>query len=205
VNRRRLALGTIGVVTVLVTAGAAVHSATQVAPETAVTARSPASHRMPMPAGMSMPATSPAAGVPSASARMICGREIRRDVAMIMGLPSPPAAAATWAGHLYTCVYQFRGGRIVLSVKDAPDVAAARTYFSALVRHLRSASALTGLPSLGLPAYQSTAGIVVFRKDDKTLEVDAAGLPAQAGPDHQTREALAYAIAADVLGCWTGK
>ena len=136
---------------------------------------------------------------------MICGSEIRRDVAMIMDLPSPPAAAASWAGHLYTCAYHLPGGRLVLSVKDASDVTAARTYFSALVQHLRSASALTGLPALGLPAYQATAGTVVFLKDDKTLEVDATGLPAQTGPDHQTREAVAYAIAADVLACWTGK
>ena len=204
-NRLRWPLGAIGVLTVLVTAGAAAHSAIQGAPETPMTHSAPMSQGMAMPAGMPMPTASPADGGPSVSARMICGPEIRRDVAMIMSLPSPPAATASWAGHLYTCTYQLRGGPLVLSVKDAPDVTAARVYFSALVRHLHPASALNGLPALGLPAYQSTAGAVVFLKDDKTLEVDAAGLPAQAGPDHQTREALAYAVAADVLACWTGK
>jgi hypothetical protein len=201
---RHWALGTIGVLTVLVTAGAAAHSATQAAPETPMAHSAPASQGTPMPAGMPMPAASPAA-VPSVSARMICGPEIRRDVTMIMGLPSPPAVTTSWAGHLYTCAYQLQGGRLVLSVKDAPNVTAARTYFSVLARHLHSASALTGLPALGLPAYESTAGAVVFLKDDKTLEVDATGLPARTVPDHQTREDLAYAVAADVLACWTGK
>jgi hypothetical protein len=205
VNRRRWPLGTIGVLAVLVTAGAAARSATQAAPGTPMPHSARMPHGMPMHAGMRMPAASPAAGVPSVSARMICGPEIRRDVAMIMGLPSPPAATSSWTGHLYTCAYQLRGGRLVLSVQDAPDVTAARAYFRTLARRLRPVSALTGLPALGLPAFRSTAGAVVFLKDDKTLEVDAAGLPARAGPDHQAREALAYAIAADVLACWTGK
>ena len=37
-----------------------------------------------------------------------------------------------------------------------------------------------------------------------TLRVDATGLPAVFGTQKQKRTDLAYEIASDVLGCWTG-
>ena len=47
-------------------------------------------------------------------------------------------------------------------------------------------------------------GIVVVIKDDMTLTVDTTGLPTVSGPDGQRRADLAFEIASDVLGCWTG-
>ena len=45
---------------------------------------------------------------------------------------------------------------------------------------------------------------MVVVKDNETLTVDATGLPAVFGSQQQKRTDLAYEIASDVLGCWTG-
>lgn len=62
---------------------------------------------------------------------------------------------------------------------------------------------LRGLLGLGLPSYKTPSGTVAFLKDGKSLAVDASGLPRESGPDHQSRFDLAYAIAADVVACWS--
>ena len=56
---------------------------------------------MRMPDGTRMPAKAAVPG-PSASARMVCSPEIRRDVATALALKAPPSATATWSNHLYT-------------------------------------------------------------------------------------------------------
>ena len=50
----------------------------------------------------------------------------------------------------------------------------------------------------------SPTGTVVVIKDSQTLTVDATGLPAVFGAEDQKRTDLAYEVASDVLGCWTG-
>jgi hypothetical protein len=47
-------------------------------------------------------------------------------------------------------------------------------------------------------------GAAVFLKDDKTIRVDATGLPARDGPSGDSRTDLAYTIATDILACWAG-
>ncbi|WP_067440738.1 hypothetical protein [Nocardioides jensenii] len=62
---------------------------------------------------------------------------------------------------------------------------------------------IVGMTSLGLPAYETGDGVAVFLKDDKTLEVDATGLPDTLGPDDDmTRADLAHAVATSVLARW---
>ena len=68
-----------------------------------------------------------------------------------------------------------------------------------------AAEPLRGLDSLGLPSFEAPTGTVAFRKDDKVLQVDATGLPPEVGSSHRPRTDLAYTVATDVLGCWTGK
>lgn len=140
---------------------------------------------------------------PSASARMVCSPEIRRDVALTLALRSLAAGDVTWTKELYTCTYQTVGGALVLSVKDSPDAATGRGYFNTLKGRLGPTRPLVGLAAFGLPAYETQDGTVVFLKDGKTLTVDATELAPESIPDHQSPADVAYAIAADVIGCWS--
>ncbi|MEO6821546.1 MAG: hypothetical protein ABI468_03435 [Candidatus Nanopelagicales bacterium] len=65
--------------------------------------------------------------------------------------------------------------------------------------------ALSGLASLGLPAFETPNGMVAFLKDDKTLQVDASAMTSLIGPQRLTRSGVAYQIATDVLACWNGE
>lgn len=67
------------------------------------------------------------------------------------------------------------------------------------------AAPIKGVYSLGLPAYETKAGIVSFVKDGKTLEVDASGLGGErlGVENSKTRSEVAYAVATSVLACWT--
>lgn len=140
---------------------------------------------------------------PSASAQLTCSPEIKTDVATILALPADLATTTTWSDHLYTCTYHLPAGPLVLSVKESANVPAAQSYAAAVQQRLGATQPLTGLSGLGNPGYDTAGGIVVVRKDDKTLEVDATGLPATVG--HQSRADLAYEVASDVLGCWSGQ
>ena len=169
---------------------------------------------MTMAPGQSMPSTGPSPATaasapnpasPPKSASMICGPETATSVATLTGRHNPPPTKATWAGHLYTCTYRLPTGSLVLSVKDSPDVAVARAYFNGSRRASGRTQSLTGLAGLGLPAYENNTGTVVFLKDNMTLKVDASGLPDRVGPQGTKRSDLAYAVATDVLACWTGR
>jgi hypothetical protein len=143
---------------------------------------------------------SPAVGAPSEAARMICTAEIREAVGRATELESVAKGTSSWAGRLYTCTYQLRGGPLVLSVEDSAKLAAGRRYFTALHDRATSARPLRGLLNFGLPSYQTSAGSVVFLKDGKTLTVDATELPTQNG---KAPTDVAYAVAAAVVACWT--
>jgi len=139
-------------------------------------------------------------GHPSAAALMVCGPEIRGKVQQALALPALPATAATFTGGRYTCGYRLPYGQLVLSVQDAGSKAGAASY---LVQRQR---ALHGepVPGLGEAAFSTPSGVVLVRKDAQTLTVDATGLPTQFGNQQQKRTDLAYEVASDVLGCWTG-
>lgn len=151
--------------------------------------------------GMSMPDMATGAG-PSATARMVCGAEIRGNVARVSAL-SAPAGTSTWADHLYTCTYRLPAGSLVLSVKDSADAASGKQFFARLRQHVGHTTPLSGMLSLGLPSFQTSDGTVVFLKDGKTLTVDATRLPSTIGRYRQSRPDLAYAVAASVVACWS--
>ena len=140
---------------------------------------------------------------PSASARMVCGEETRANIVRILALPSPPPTTDAWADKLYTCTYALPAGSLVLSVKEAADPAAAHADFDGLQRSTASARPIEGMANLGLPAFETSAGSVVFVKDSFVLTVDAAALPATLGPHGVSRSAFAYEVATAVLACWS--
>ena len=190
-RRQTAAFAAVTALTLLATAGCAARTATLV-------------QQSPGKTGATSKPSSGADLQPSSSARMVCSAEIRGDVATLLALRTSAAGVSTWVDHVYTCTYQLPGGPLVLSVDDAPNRASAETYFATMIQHLASPTPLSGLSALGLPAYETANGVVAFLKDDKTLEIDASGLRGPLGPSSETATALAYTVASDVLGCWTG-
>lgn len=140
---------------------------------------------------------------PSAAARMICSTEIRRDVARTFAESGLAPGRSTWRNSSYACTYDLPVGPLTLSVQDSTDEATGMAYFSVLRQGDGSPPLLRGLEAFGLPSYETSDGTVVFLKDGKTLEVDATSLPAAAGPRGESRNDVAYAVAADVIGCWS--
>lgn len=203
-NGRHWALGMLATLSVLMTGCAATSATTQPAHGVSTSAMPAMSPGMAMPPGMTMPGNG-TADSPSASAQMVCGPEIQADIATILTLRTAPATTATWADHLYTCTYHLADGPLVLSVKESSDVPAATAYFTTLREHLGTTQPLVGLAGLGNPGYDTGQGTVVVLKDDKTLQVNATGLPNRVGQHEQSRADLAYEVATDILGCWTGK
>jgi hypothetical protein len=183
---------------------------------TGVTAAQAASHgaragRSPM-GGMKMSSHAGGAAMPgligtegiSQSARMICAAETRHNIAVALGLSGEPQPTSSWTDHLYTCAYHLPEGTLVLSVKELGDDQTAQRYLDDAVRMTGDARPIQGLASLGLPGFETPTGVVMFRKDNKTLQVDAAGLPAKTGSLHLARENFAYQVATDILACWSG-
>lgn len=167
------------------------------------TADAKVSPTMSMSPGMHMTGHHMATSRPSPSAQMICSTEIRRDVAQTFALSGLAPGTTTWHQQAFTCTYELPNGPLTLSVQDSADEATGMTYFSALRARDGSPPLLQGLEAFGLPSYETLDGTVVFLKDGKTLEVDATSLPAVAGPNDESRTDVAYAIAADVIGCWS--
>jgi hypothetical protein len=149
------------------------------------------------------PSSSASPAGPPPAAAMVCGQEIRANIAQILALPADPSPSSTWAGGRYTCTYRLPSGALVLAVQESPDPAAARAAAHGAVAALPSAAPIEGLANLGLPGYQSPAGTVAFAKDSFALTVDATGLKEPVGPHGVSRSSLAYQIATDVLACWS--
>ncbi|MGH3444444.1 MAG: hypothetical protein ACRDPB_03630 [Nocardioidaceae bacterium] len=142
--------------------------------------------------------------VPSASARMICSGDTHRSVATTLHLDIRPSSHDRWSHGRYTCSYHTTAGMMVLSVEDSPDPQSGRGYFDRLRHRLGEPALLDGMTGLGLPAFETGAGQVAFLKDGKTLEVDASALTGDLGGPGQTRSDVAYQVATDVIGCWSG-
>ena len=148
---------------------------------------------------MSMP--SGAAARPPQTATMVCGAEIKGKVKQVLSLPSDPPTSATWANSVYTCRYSLPMGPMTLTVQVLPSAAQAGT---TLDRDEAAAAGAQPLAGLGQRAWGTPAGTVSVLKDDQILTVDTTGLPEVFGANDQKRTDLAYEVASDVLGCWTG-
>ncbi|TFB54980.1 hypothetical protein E3N94_10515 [Cryobacterium sp. Sr3] len=167
-----------------------------------------------MAPGMSMPGTSAsptpqsssagsAEAGPSAASQMICGTETRDNITRALTLAAPPHSVDSWINRQYTCTYHLTDGEFVISVQESSDAASARSYFDTMQGNLAPVQPIEGLANLGLPAYETTGGVVVFLKDNMTLQVDARKLTDRIGPHGVTRTAFSYQVATAILGCWT--
>lgn len=152
----------------------------------------------------SVMAGSEMAGRPSAVAKMVCEDETKQKVAAMLGAARTPVTTTSYVRHRYTCTYRLSEGPLVLSVDDVTGLPAAQVALREARTRVGATRPITGLASLGLPGYESAAGAVVFRKDDKVLVVDARALPAAVGSHHLSRADVAYQVATDVLACWSG-
>jgi hypothetical protein len=137
---------------------------------------------------------------PPDRASMVCGPEISGEVTQILDLAETPHTESTWADQVYTCTYHLPVGPLVLSVNVSDSDAQANSFYDA--RHAE-APAAEDVVGLGERAFGSGNGDVTVVKDDMTLTVDATGLPEVFGANGQKRTALAFTVAAEVLGCWT--
>ena len=146
-------------------------------------------------------AATTSAATPPANASMVCSDEIRGKVQQVLKLPALPTVHSTWIKQVYTCTYDLPVGPMVLTVQVAPTKTAANAAFQA--RQTATAGA-TQLNGLGEHAYATPNGTATVIKDAMTLTVDTTALPAVFGAEQQKRTDLAYEIASDVLGCWTG-
>ena len=162
-------------------------------------ASSPAA--IPRPAAATAAVTaSDSTGEPTAAALMICGDDILGKVRQVLSLAGPPATSHSFLDGRYTCTYQLPVGPLILAVQQSATPSKANRYFAGQRLALHGDS----LPGLGQAAFGTPSGTVVVIKDSQTLTVDATGLPPVFGSQHQHRTDLAYEIASDVLGCWTG-
>jgi hypothetical protein len=152
--------------------------------------------------GSGSPATTAGGGQPSAQALLICGPEIRRNIGRLLDLSPAPHGTSTWVNHVYTCTYRLPVGPLVLEVKEAADDSAAHTAFASLRHELMPTQRLAGLDGLGLPAFETRHGTVVFLKDNMILRVDGTKLTVRPGKKYSSQTDLAYEVATDVMGCW---
>lgn len=131
---------------------------------------------------------------------MVCGDDIRGKIRQVLALAAAPATTDSFADGRYSCTYNLPMGPLVLAVQQSSSPSAAGQYFAGQ----RVALHGDNLPGLGQDAFGTETGIVVVIKDSETLTVDASKLPPIFGNQQQHRTDLAYEIASDVLGCWTG-
>jgi hypothetical protein len=196
-------LGVVAVAALLLTGcgNAASHSAHDASPSKSASAGSTGN-------GMNMTdeqmaAMDQGAAGPSSSAKMICGNETRDAVKTLLKLPRTPRPTDGWAHGTYTCTYDLAIGKLVLSVQDEMNQASGRRYFDNLRHELGNTTRLGGMEGLGLPAFETKDGNVVFLKDGKTLQVDATRLPSKLPSTGSTPTDLAYTVATDVIACWS--
>lgn len=148
------------------------------------------------------PSTSRAATGPSDAARMICSAQTRASVAAALAMSRPPEPRDDWTNQTYRCTYELDEGTLLLTVNELPDAATALHDFEDLKRDLGQVERIEGLASLGLPAYKTPSGTVIFAKDNMILQVDATGMRPELGPNLLSPTDFAYQIATNVLACW---
>jgi hypothetical protein len=143
----------------------------------------------------------PLTGNPPASAAMICDADIKSKVREALRLAGPPSTEWRWSDGVYTCDYHLPMGRMSLEVTVLAGAPQASTLFDADRGRTLGAQPLAGL---GERAFGTDNGTVVVLKDNQVLVVDTTRLPQEFGANGQRRTDLAYEVASDVLGCWTG-
>lgn len=130
---------------------------------------------------------------------MVCAPKAAREIAQVVEAKAA-VTTPTWAGHLYSCNYQYQQGTMVLSVKELSSWTQTYTYFDQLARTLHKTAPIQGL---GQGAFSARDGSVVVRKDWKILLVNTSRLRGIGSPPVPPAE-IALNVAAVILGCWDG-
>jgi hypothetical protein len=132
---------------------------------------------------------------------MICKPEAEDEIAAALGARPNQPPKPVWANRLYSCRYTYPNGTMVVSVKELPDDATTNAYYAAAQN---SVPGTTAIMILGQDGFAEPDGSVSVRKDFKVLRIDVSALPNRFGNPTHTRPNVAYAVAAVILGCWTG-
>ncbi len=131
---------------------------------------------------------------------MVCASKAANEIDATLG-ETAVVSQPTWVNHLYSCVYRYHTGQMVLSVKELSGWPQTLDYFKSLGVELKRDRTLY---NLGQGAFQTEDGSVVVRKDWKVLTVDVAGLPAEFGSPAALSSNAALTVAGAILGCWHG-
>ena len=139
---------------------------------------------------------------PSKSAKMVCQKEARADIASNLGVAAKQVTTPTWdrSEHLYSCTYVFSNGKIALAVKEMSSASETTAYFNGIIKKYGTTQALIGL---GQGAWVLKNSDVVVRKDYKVLFVNVEGIPKRFLPLMTSSDA-AVNVAVAIMGCWTG-
>ncbi|WP_377270062.1 hypothetical protein [Peterkaempfera sp. SMS 1(5)a] len=141
-----------------------------------------------------------APGSPAAATMMICADEIREEIAGALGTELSAPLSPHWADHVYSCTYDYGGGRSMrLSVEELPDPAAASARLGRLRAGAVGSRAVNGL---GDAAFARGDGSAVALRDRMVLTVDVSRLPAVFGTPPRPRAGVALTVATTVMICW---
>jgi hypothetical protein len=151
---------------------------------------------------LSSPLWDKAGPTPSKSAKMVCQKEARADIAANLGIKPTSVTKPTWvkAQHLYSCTYVYPKGKITLYVKELSSEKETTAYFESVKKKYGLTQQLNGL---GQGAWILKNNDVVARKDYKVLLVDVTKIPANFAPA-MTRSDVALNVGVAIMGCWTG-
>jgi hypothetical protein len=151
---------------------------------------------------LSSPSYEKAGPNPSTSAKMVCQKEAREDIAANVGVKETRVTTPKWvrASHTYSCTYIYPRGKITLFVKEMSSEAETTAYFDGVKQRTGVARELF---DLGQGAWILKNNDVVVRKDYKVLLVDVRDIPANFAPQ-RTRADVAFNIGFAIMGCWTG-
>jgi hypothetical protein len=152
-------------------------------------------------AKLSSPSWETAKPYPSKSAKMICEKEVRGEIASALGI-TETRVVPTWSKkeHLYSCSYIYPRGTIVLSVKELSNEQETTAYFDAVKSKYGTKNSIVGLAQ---GAWLLENDDVVARKDYKVLLVNVHGIPANFAHG-LFRSGVATSIATVIMACWTG-
>lgn len=140
---------------------------------------------------------------PSESASMICGAEVKEEIAASVGVDAVAVTKPAWnvAQHVLTCDYEYTGGaKMNLAVKEMSSVAETTAYYDAQATRLGKTKTF----EIAQGSFRTTNGSLVVRKDYKVLVIDVSHLPAKFGTPPNDRAGVAVGIAAVIMACWTG-
>jgi hypothetical protein len=138
---------------------------------------------------------------PSISAKMICQKEARDEIAASLLRPATRVTKGQWdkSHHLYACTYVYPNGQMTLSVKELSNGTQTTNYFNGLVAKYGKAQPL----SIGQGGWLLKNGNVVVRKDYKVLLVDDTKIPPMFA-QLMKRSDVGISVASVIMSCWTG-